>query len=189
MLDLDLTRRDFLKTSGTVLMGTLATTTGVLSVLAPSQTWALELTKLDKATGQTLLQATRHIFPHATLDDAVYALVVKDLDAAAAGNDDVAKLLTGGAAELNTGAGGDWLAADSDKQFAVIEKMAGSDFFEKIKGTAVVSLYNNEMAWAHFGYEGDAWKEGGYLTRGFDDLNWLPDPPADASPAAFSAKS
>jgi hypothetical protein len=35
MLDLDLTRRDFLKTSGTVLMGTLATTTGLLSVLAP----------------------------------------------------------------------------------------------------------------------------------------------------------
>ena len=75
MLDLDLTRRDFIKTSGTVLMGTLATTTGVLSVLAPSKTWALELTKLDKTTGQIVLQATRHIFPHATLDDAVYALV------------------------------------------------------------------------------------------------------------------
>ena len=185
MLDLDLTRRDFLKTSGTVLMGTLATTTGVLSVLAPSKTWALELTKLDKTTGQIVLQATRHIFPHATLDDAVYALVVKDLDAAAAGDEAVAKTLTDGAAEL----GSDWLAADSDKQFAAIEKMAGNDFFEKIKGTAVVSLYNNEMAWAHFGYEGDAWKEGGYLTRGFDDLNWLPDPPADASPAAFSVKS
>ena len=187
MLDLDLTRRDFLKTSGTVLMGTLATSTGVLGLLAPSQTWALELTKLDKATGQMLLHATRHIFPHATLDDAVYALVVKDLDAAAAGDESVAKLLADGAAELNAGAGGDWLAADSDKQFSVIEKMAGNDFFEKIKGTAVVSLYNNELAWAHFGYEGDAWKEGGYLTRGFDDLNWLPDPPADASPAAFSA--
>ena len=186
MLDLDLTRRDFLKTSGTVLMGTLATSTGVLGLLAPSQTWALELTKLDKATGQTLLQATRHIFPHATLDDAVYALVVKDLDAAAS-DDGVAKLLIDGAAELNAGAGGDWLAADSDKQFSVIKKMAGNDFFEKIRGTAVVSLYNNELAWAHFGYEGDAWKEGGYLTRGFDDLNWLPDPPADASPAAFSA--
>jgi len=184
MLDLDLTRRDFLKTSGTVLMGTLATTTGVLSVLAPSQTWALELTKLDKSTGQTLLQATRHIFPHATLDDAVYALVVKDLDAAAAGDDGVAKLLTDGAAEL----GSDWLAADNDTQFAAIEKMAGNDFFEKIRGTAVVSLYNNEMAWAHFGYEGDAWKEGGYLTRGFNDLNWLPDPPADASPAPFAAE-
>ncbi len=187
MLDLDLTRRNFLKTSGTVLIGTLASSSGVLNMLAPSQTWALELTKLDKPIGQSLLQATRHIFPHATLDDAVYAFVVKDLDVAAAGDDAVAKLLTDGVATLNAGAGGDWLAADNDKQFVVIEKMAGNEFFEKIRGTAVVSLYNNELAWAHFGYEGDAWKHGGYLTpRGFNDLKWLPDPPADASPPAFS---
>ena len=188
MLDLDLTRREFLQTSGTVLMGTIAASSGVLSMLAPSQTWALELTKLDKATGHALLQATRHILPHDTLDDAVYALVVKDLDTSAAGDDAVAKLLTDGVAHLNSDAGGDWSAADSDKQFAVLEKMAGNDFFEKIRGTAIVSLYNNEMAWAHFGYEGDAWKHGGYLTRGFDDLNWLPDPPADASPAAYTSE-
>ena len=186
MLDTDLTRREFLQTGGTVLMGTIAASSGVLGLLAPSQTWALELAKLDEATGQALLQATRHIFPHATLDDAVYALVVKDLDAAAAKDDAVNKLLTDGVAALNTGAGGDWSAADSDKQFAVIEKMAGDDFFEKIRGTAVVSLYNNEMAWAHFGYEGDAWKHGGYITRGFDDLKWLPDPPAEASPPVHS---
>lgn len=186
MLDLDLTRREFLQTSGTILMGTIATSSGVLGMLAPSQTWALELTKLDKTTGQTLLQATRHIFPHATLDDAVYALVVKDLDAAAAGDEAVAKLLTDGVAALNGGAGGNWLAADNNKQFAVIEKMAGNDFFEKIRGTAVVSLYNNEMAWAHFGYQGDAWKHGGYLSRGFNDLKWLPDPPAEASPPVNS---
>ena len=186
MLDLDLTRRDFLKTSRNVLVGTLATSTGVLSMLAPSQTWALELTKLDKTTAQTLLQATRHIFPHETLDDAVYAFVIKDLDAAAAKDDAVEELLLDGVADLNKGAGGDWLAANNEAQFAVIEKMAGSGFFEKIRGTAVVSLYNNELAWAHFGYEGDAWKHGGYLNRGFDDLKWLPDPPAEASPAAFT---
>ena len=186
MLDLKLTRREFLHTSSSLLVGTIAASPGIISALAPSQTWALELTKLDSATGQSLLKATRHIFPHATLDDAVYALVVKDLDAAAAGDDVVAKLLTDGVAALNKGAGGDWLAADDAKQFSVIETMAGNDFFEKIRGTAVVSLYNNDMAWAHFGYQGDAWSKGGYLTRGFDDLSWLPDPPAEASPPAFS---
>ena len=187
MLDLDLTRRDFLKNSSAVLMGTIAAGSGVLGMLAPSRTWALELTKLDKATGHTLLHAARHIFPHATLDDAVYALVVKDLDAAAAGDDATAKMLTDGVAALNKGAGGDWLGASEDKQLAVLKKMEGDGFFGKIKGTAVVSLYNNEMAWAHFGYEGDAWKHGGYLTRGFDDLKWLPDPPKDASPPAYSS--
>ncbi|MFK7794792.1 MAG: tat (twin-arginine translocation) pathway signal sequence [Gammaproteobacteria bacterium] len=187
MLDLDLTRRDFLKSSRNVLVGTLATSTGVLAMLAPSQTWALELTNLDKTTAQALLQAARQIFPHDTMDDAVYSFVVKDLDAAAAKDEAVEALLNNGVALLNADAGGDWLAANSDKQFAIIEKMAGSEFFEKIRGTAVVSLYNNELAWAHFGYEGDAWKHGGYLNRGFDDLKWLPDPPAAASPAAYSS--
>ena len=163
MLDLDLTRRDFLKTSGSVLMGTLATTTGVLSMLAPSQTWALELTKLNKATGQTLLKAIRHIYPHTSLDDAVYALVVKELDVAASADEAVAKLLTDGVASMNKAADGDWLAADDSLQLATLEEISAGDFFQKLRGTAVVALYNNDMAWAHFGYQGDAWSEGGYL--------------------------
>ena len=157
-------------------------------MLAPSRTWALELSKLDTATGHTLLKATRHIFPHAKLDDAVYALVVKELDKGAAGDDALASMLTEGAAELNKNAGGDWLATNEANQFAIIEEMTGSEFFEKIRSTAVVALYNNDMAWAHFGYEGDAWSHGGYLTRGFDDLNWLPDPPVEASPPAYSTE-
>lgn len=188
MLDLKLTRRKFLHSSGNMLVGTIAVSTGALGLLAPTQTWALELSTLNSATGHALLKATRHIFPHDTLDDAVYALVVKELDKGASGDMSVAKLLVDGVASLNEGAGGDWLAADDDKQFAVIEKMAGSDFFEKIRGTAVVSLYNNDMAWAHFGYEGDAWSQGGYLTRGFDDLTWLPNPPAEASPPAYGTE-
>ncbi len=184
MLDIDLTRREFLQSSSTVLIGTIAASSGILGMLAPSQTWALELTTLDKTTAETLLHATRYIYPHKTLDDAVYALVVKDLDSAAS-DKDTEKLLTEGVAALNKSAGGDWLAADSDKQFSTLDNMSDSDFFQKIRGTAIVSLYNNEMAWAHFGYEGDAWTKGGYLTRGFNDLKWLPDPPKNASPPPY----
>ncbi len=62
--------------------------------------------------------------------------------------------------------------------------MADSPFFKKIQGTAVVSLYNNDLAWRHFGYEGPSFPHGGYINRGFDDLSWLPDPPENASPKA-----
>jgi hypothetical protein len=64
----------------------------------------------------TLLVFTRQIFPHAKLDDAVYALVVKDLDAEAAANADVKKLLTDGAAGLDKAAGGSFAAATKEKQ-------------------------------------------------------------------------
>ena len=76
-------RREFLKGTG-VLIGTLWASSSVLIALAPSRVWALELKALDDHAGKALLALIRQIFPHDKLDDAVYALVVKDLDAEAA---------------------------------------------------------------------------------------------------------
>lgn len=176
-------RRQFLKTGSGVLMGTLAAGSGVLAALAPSRSWALTLSAFNDIEGSKLLKVTRAIFPHDTLDDAVYALVVKDLDAAAAKDAGVASLLRDGLKQLDAKASGDWAGLDYLARENIVIKMAGSDFFEKIRGTSVVSLYNNEMAWAHFGYEGASYELGGYFDRGFQDLDWLPDPDADASPA------
>lgn len=175
-------RRQFLKTGSGVLMGTLAAGSGVLATLAPSRSWALTMSNLSGVEGARLLKVTRGIFPHDTLDDAVYALVVKDLDAAAK-DPAVAALLRDGLQQLDDLASGDWAGLDYLARENLVIKMAGTDFFEKIRGTSVVSLYNNEMAWAHFGYEGSSYEMGGYFDRGFQDLDWLPDPDADASPA------
>ena len=46
-------------------------------------------------------------------------------------------------------------------------------FFKKIQGDLVTGLYNNKELWPLFGYEGSSWQKGGYLTRGFNDLDWL----------------
>jgi hypothetical protein len=176
-------RRRFLKTSSGVLMGTLVAGSGILATLAPGRTWALTMSAMTEVEGGKLLNVTRGIFPHDTLDDAVYALVVKDLDAAAAKDPAIATLLRDGLQELDNLASGDWAGLDYLARENIVIKMAGTDFFEKIRGTSVVSLYNNEMAWAHFGYEGSSYETGGYFERGFQDLDWLPEPDADASPA------
>lgn len=181
------TRRAFLKGSG-VLLGTLWASSSALLALAPSSAWALELKSLDKATGEALLGFCRRIFPHDTLDDAAYALVVKELDASAGKTADIRKLLVEGVAALNKAAGGNWAGAPLAKKDAIVASLAGTPFFLKVHGTAVVALYNNELAFAHFGYEGNAFqKGGGYLLRGFNDLKWLPNPAAQASPAPFGA--
>lgn len=179
-MNTSLTRRALLKTG--VLFGTVAATS-TLAILAPKPVWALDLKRFDPAVGSALLKLTRHIFPHDTMDDAVYALVVKDLDAAAASDDALAGLLEEGVATLDAKAGGRWLSLDDDDQFAIVRTLSGEGFFEKVRSTAVVSLYNNPLAFAHFGYEGEAFSKGGYINRGFQDLKWLPEPPADASPA------
>lgn len=176
-----MTRRDFLRTAGT-LSGVLWSSSSALLALAPSPAWSLPLAILDSHAGEVLLKLSRHIYPHAKLDDAVYALVVNALDSAAA-DSALKTLLVDGVKALDAAAGGDWLTLPGDKQLAGVQGIAGKLFFEKVRSTAVVALYNNELAFAHFGYEGNAFKHGGgYLQRGFSDLNWLPAPTADASP-------
>ncbi|MGR9089440.1 MAG: tat (twin-arginine translocation) pathway signal sequence [Gammaproteobacteria bacterium] len=175
------TRRSFLKTSGQ-LSGVLWLSSTAIAALAPGTSWALDLTQLDAAAGRALLQLIRFIYPHRDLDDAVYALAVKDLDRGATADASLAALLTEGLAALDDAAQGDWLGATTDHQLAVVKSIAGSAFFTTIRSRAVVSLYNNELAFAHFAYAGSAFEKGGYLERGFNDLDWLPQPPPNASP-------
>ena len=182
-LELPLVRRDFLKGSG-ILIGTIATGS-VLAALAPSPVWAVELKTLTEGEGQTLMAMGRVLYPHKKLPDAVYALLAKDLDAKAAGSAEAATLLHGGVTDLDRAAGGSFVKAPPARQLAVVKAIEGTPFFNTVRGQCVTSLYDNDMAFAVFGYPGSAWEKGGYITRGFQDLKWLPAPTAEASPAPF----
>lgn len=182
-LDLPLTRRSMLRGTG-VLMGTLAAGSP-LALLAPSLAWAVELKVLTQAQGQALMKMGRTLYPHRKLPDAVYALLAKDLDAKAAGDAATARLLTEGIAALDRAAGGTFAAAPDARRKVLVKAIEGNPFFAAVRGQCITSLYDNDMAFKVLGYPGSAWEKGGYITRGFQDLKWLPAPPADASPAPY----
>jgi hypothetical protein len=182
-LDLPLTRRDMLKGSG-VLMGTLAAGS-VLASLAPSRVWAVELKTLTQAEGEALMKMGRTLYPHKKLPDAVYALLAKDLDAAASADPKVAQQLREGIAGLNQSTGGSFAKANDAKRLAAVKAIEGSPFFATVRGKCITSLYDNDMAFKVFGYPGSSWEKGGYITRGFQDLKWLPAPSLEASPKPY----
>jgi len=180
-----LTRREFLKGAG-ILTGTLAASS-ILAALAPSRAWALELKTLTSAQGETLLQMGKVLYPHKGLPDAVYALLAKDLDEAAGKDPKTAQMLGEGIAALDKATGGSFVTASDAKKLEAVKSLEGTPFFKTVRGQCITSLYNNDMAFAHFGYPGSSWDKGGYINRGFNDLKWLPDPPASASPAPYKA--
>ena len=182
-VNLPLARREFLKGSG-LLMGTLASGS-LLATLAPSTAWALEMKKLSTAEGQTLMAMGRILFPHKKLPDAVYALLAKDLDGKAAGDAGAAKMLQESIAWLNKSGGGNFAKASEKQRNDIVRSMEGTAFFATVRGQCITSLYDNDMAYAVFGYPGSAWEKGGYITRGFQDLKWLPAPSKEASPPPF----
>jgi hypothetical protein len=54
-------------------------------------------------------------------------------------------------------------------------------FFQSVRAQTLQILYATPMAAKLFGYEGEAFSKGGYLTRGFNDLRWLPEVPLQDS--------
>ncbi|CAN5269487.1 hypothetical protein BH10PSE17_BH10PSE17_28740 [soil metagenome] len=184
--NLPLARREFLKGSG-LLMGVLAAGS-TLAALAPSPVWALELKTLSTQDGQALMAMGRTLYPHKKLPDAVYALLAKDLDAKASADPKVATTLKDGIASLNNSAGGHFDSASAATRLKVVKSMEGQPFFALVRGTCVTSLYDNDMAFAVLGYPGASWDKGGYITRGFQDLKWLPAPSAEASPPSWIAQ-
>ena len=117
---------------------------------------------------ETTLCVARTMFPHDMLPDLAYAKVVKALEGEV-------ETVARGVAGLDEGT--PFLELDADEQLARLTAVEGSEYFELVRSTAVVELYDNPLVWRAFGYEGPSVHLGGYVNRGFDDLDWLPDPP------------
>ena len=179
-----LPRREFLAASG-VLTGFLAAG-GTLSLLAPSRAWALDLKALSSEQGASLMSVARTIAPHDKLEDAAYALVVKAIDEAAAADAQLHSTITSGLQTL----GKDFATRSEAERVKALKSIEGSEFFKFARAKTLAALYSSSLAYAHFGYEGEAFSKGGYLLRGFNDLRWLPDVPlSDSGPAVGPQKS
>ena len=70
---------------------------------------------------------------------------------------------------------GDLDGLDDDAVTAKLEEVQAEPFFRLVHSTSVVALYDDHEVWQLLGYEGSSFEKGGYLHRGFDDLDWLPE--------------
>jgi hypothetical protein len=172
-------RRRFLR--GSAVLSGLLVAGSPLALLAPSRAWALDLTHVDQHQADAIMALAKTLYPHKTLPDAVYALVAKDIDAKMS-DPHTAELVKNGVAQLDQAANGNWLTISDAQRSAIVTAQQNDPFVKMVRGQCITSLYNNDMAFAHFGYQGSSFDKGGYLHRGFNDLDWLPNPPAEASP-------
>jgi hypothetical protein len=173
-----LLRRDLLKSASAVLTGAVLANSP-LAAFAKGPAWSLDLFTLNKVQVTRLMAITHTICPHDTVDDLAYAAVVKAIDAEAAKDNRTQSLLTEGLTQL----GETFATSTEDIRVAALKKIETTPFFQYLRLKTVQTLYASPIAYAHFGYEGEAFSKGGYLYRGFDDLHWLPEVPTQDSGA------
>lgn len=176
-------RRELLKTATGLLTGAVVAGTP-LSMIARGRFWAIDLTAISSSEGVVLMAMARTIAPHDKLDDAAYAMVVQAMDSDASKDENGHKMIKEGLASLGVG----FLASAESERVAALKKMESSAFFQAMRVKTLQVLYSTPLAYAYFGYEGEAFSKGGYLFRGFNDLRWLPEVPLqDSGPVPGSA--
>ncbi len=165
-------RRGFLSKTGIVVASIGLSSTGVLSANA----WA------EKAVGAqdsvTLHRMARDIYPHDELDDKYYSQVMIPMAEKAENDPKLKAQLIEGVDTLNKLSkkhfGKDFVNVKSEiDRVKVLRAIEDSGFFQTIRGNLMMGIYNNPELWPHFGYGGSAWEQGGYIRRGYNDIDWL----------------
>jgi hypothetical protein len=67
-----------------------------------------------------------------------------------------------------------YLAAGwEEDRVKVLQSVETTPFFQTVRSGLVTGLYNQKEIWPIFGYQGESFSQGGYIDRGFNDIDWL----------------
>jgi hypothetical protein len=130
---------------------------------------------------RNLVRLLRAAYPHPRFPDGPYERTADSILSQAGDTLWHRLVLNEGLATLDaraaTGSGqGHFADLDDGAALALLRGIKDAEFFVFIRSVAVVTLYDDAEVHQLLGYGGPSFEQGGYLHRGFDDLDWLPDP-------------
>lgn len=131
------------------------------------------LTEHDK---QTLVRMVEVMFPHDSFPPGPYERTAQHvLDAVVASPATLAELCQG-LHDLDRLRDAPFVQLDDAVALTVLRGIQDAPFFVTVRETASVKFYDDHEVWELLGYEGPSFDKGGYIERGFNDLDWLPEP-------------
>jgi len=170
-----ISRRSFLKGGTVTALG--LTVMGPM-VIGKNNAWAASFKTIGADDAATLIQMARDTYPHDFLADKYYAKVIEGIEAQAGKDKAFKSMVSKELKKINSSAKSKYKANYKDinrelERVDILKKNAKSPLFAKVRGDLVVGLYNNKEVWPKFGYEGESASKGGYINRGFADIDWL----------------
>ena len=123
-----------------------------------------------------LVRVIKVAFPHNAFPDGPYERTAEHIIATAAASPYQTAQLGQGLVSLDSLRDKPFAELDAAEALAVLEQIQHTPFFQLVRSTTVVFMYSDREVWKVVGYEGESSHLGGYVDRGFDDLDWLPDP-------------
>ena len=140
--------------------------------------WVASLKLFDAHVAETLLVAARTLYPHESLPDSVYRRTIFQFDKMAAMAPAAAQSFSEFVDLLDGAQPLPFRQLSESYRLAALCSIEGTTAFRLVQRSTVRFLYDDVEVWQAFGYEGASAQLGGYVNRGFNDLDWLPEPPA-----------
>ncbi|MEM9628761.1 MAG: hypothetical protein AAGA21_21195 [Pseudomonadota bacterium] len=146
--------------------------------------WVEQLTAFSPDDGETLASVVFTLYPHDALPMRVYRRIVLVFDRMVAASSTTADLIGETVTALDTASPMRFRDMAESYRVAALRAIETTPGFVLLQRTAVRELYDDLEVWQTFGYEGASTHLGGYIDRGFDDLDWLPPLPDDMGRAS-----
>lgn len=145
--------------------------------VAETDDWAETLQAVGAAEGETLVAVAHTLYPHDELPERIYRRVVVRLDRLASASPAARETLLRFCRNLEDA----WPIGFAERaetyRVEALKRLEETPAFTFVQRATVRFLYDDVEVWAAFGYEGAAFHLGGYVNRGFNDLDWLPPVP------------
>jgi hypothetical protein len=113
------------------------------------------------------------MFPHSAVPDEFYEHVVRKFDNQAARDQELSGFLSNGVEALSSQTGTAWTGLSEEARLQALKQVEQTPFFQRLRSDFVLYFYSNPAIWSRFGYEGPSNDQGGYLHRGFNDIDWI----------------
>jgi hypothetical protein len=119
----------------------------------------------------TLVALIRAMYPHDSFPEGPYERSAEAIATTAKADARMSAQISQGLAELDAAG---FNEMDAGAALAHLHTISATTFFQTVRGEVITTLYNDPEVWGILGWEGESFSKGGYLERGFDDLDWLP---------------
>lgn len=150
-------RRALLKMAASALL--MAELTACASPPAPASS--------EESLLPVMTVLARDLFPHKSVEDRKYQDIAQTF---LTQNSDLANRIV-------TALGGEFQNQPASLRQDRITSQIMTPDFQAYRFAVLLGLYDDLAITNRFGYEGPSFEQFGYLERGFNDLNWLPEPP------------
>lgn len=138
--------------------------------------WADALTLLSPGAAATVVAVVRTLFPHDAIPERVYRRTVLHMDRLFAASPAAAQLVAEALDTLDAALPLPFGDRSESYRVAGLKAIEATPAFTVLQRTAVRFFYDDVEVWQACGYEGAVSDIGGFVHRGFDDLDWLPEP-------------